>query len=285
MTRLRTEDIREISSQLDQYEKDLLRRTGQNIRGIVCHAVGISVKEFDTIKRSVSIAAVPIRSGQGIISGFSETIKNIVSHIGFNTFITGSTDVSGIAEAMEKRADIIMMADDKKFISFCPGSDRITDNSEATAKVFIAGLDLMSGGIDKKDLLVLGAGPVGRYSVRNALMRGANVHLLDTDMDRSRNLANEIRELYGDTIIVMDSDDQDKSSKTGFDLIFDATNSSDVIDEGDITKQTFIAAPGMPLGLTPAAEKKAGDRMLHDPLQLGVCEMALESARDCLHEK
>ncbi len=285
MTRLRTDDIKDISFQLDQYEIDLKRKTGQDIRGIVSHSLGISVQEFDSIKRSVSIAAVPIRSGEGEIPRFSETIKIIVSHIGFDAFVTDSADVSGIAEAVEKGADIIMMADDNRFISFCPGSGCVSDNSEATAKVFIAGLDLMSGGIDKKDLLVIGAGAVGRYGVISALLRGANVHLLDTEIEKSRKLEAEMKKLYDKTVTIITSDNQAEFLMTGYDLIFEATNTSDVIDESDITLNTFIAAPGMPLGLTPAAAVKAGDRLLHDPLQLGVCAMAVESAKDCRNEE
>lgn len=50
-----------------------------------------------------------------------------------------------------------------------------------------------------------------------------------------------------------------------------------------ITPQTYIAAPGMPLGLTRGAVEKIGDRLFHDPLQTGVAIMAIEAT--LLHER
>jgi hypothetical protein len=44
-----------------------------------------------------------------------------------------------------------------------------------------------------------------------------------------------------------------------------------------ITARTYIAAPGVPLGLTAAAAVKAAPRLLHDRLQIGVAAMAVAS--------
>jgi len=45
-----------------------------------------------------------------------------------------------------------------------------------------------------------------------------------------------------------------------------------------ITNNIIISAPAIPLGLTENALKKLPSRnLIHDPLQLGVATMALES--------
>ena len=61
----------------------------------------------------------------------------------------------------------------------------------------------------------------------------------------------------------------------GHSLVVDATNAAGIIHAKDISSQTFIAAPGMPLGLTREAANKVSDRFLHDPLQIGVATMGM----------
>jgi pyrrolysine biosynthesis protein PylD len=58
-------------------------------------------------------------------------------------------------------------------------------------------------------------------------------------------------------------------------LVVDATNAAGIIHANDISPQTFIAAPGMPLGLSPEAQINVSDRLLHDPLQIGVATMGM----------
>jgi pyrrolysine biosynthesis protein PylD len=70
--------------------------------------------------------------------------------------------------------------------------------------------------------------------------------------------------------MVMEKDE----SKFDADLIFDATNTGDHIDLERITKRTLVAAPGMPCGITAAARRALGNRLLHDPLHIGVATMA-----------
>ena len=61
-------------------------------------------------------------------------------------------------------------------------------------------------------------------------------------------------------------------------ILFDATPSAGIIKENNIMPDTFIAAPGMPLGISHAACAKIGNRLLHDPLQTGVACMAVSAA-------
>lgn len=276
MTRLKVNDIEDISTRLDAYDKELFQKTGRTLRGIACHALDIHEKILQPVIDTVSVGVVPIRSGQGVLEGFCDTVKHIVQHIGFNAFVTQETDVAGIAEAVERNAQVIMMADENRFVALNIKNGCMADNADATAKGFVAGLDLMVGGLEGQEVLVIGCGPVGRSAVLTAIIRGADVSVFDIDTQRSQCLAQEVNELTNRPITVEQSLD---SALRSHQLLVDATNSADVIDVENITTQTYIAAPGMPLGLTPAAVKKVSERLLHDPLQLGVAVMTAASVR------
>lgn len=279
MTRLKYPDIKNITGQLADYDKELLQKTGRTLRGIACHAVKIKEENLQSQCGSVSIGVVPIRSGKGVIRGFSETVAQIVRHIGFNAFVTSETDVSGIAEAVEKRAQVIMMADDQRFVALNATRGLVVDNSEATGKGFTAGLDLMTGGLKGQKVLVIGCGPVGQSAALEALHWGAEVSIFDIDSQRSQGLAKTIRERTHRQVAVEPSLEK---ALSGHCFLIEATNTAGIIDEADITPGTYIAAPGMPLGLTPAAVRKVSRRLLHDPLQLGVAVMAVEAVVPCI---
>jgi pyrrolysine biosynthesis protein PylD len=59
-------------------------------------------------------------------------------------------------------------------------------------------------------------------------------------------------------------------------LVVDATNAAEIIQAQDISPETYVAAPGMPLGLSRDALRKVSSRLLHDSLQIGVATMAFE---------
>jgi pyrrolysine biosynthesis protein PylD len=275
MTRLKSKNIKDISRQLDTYDNELLHKTGHTLRGIACHALGIEEESLKPLMDSISVGVVPIRSGQGVLEGFCDTVKQIVQHIGFNAFVTQETDVAGIAEAVERNAAVIMMADDFRFVALNVKHGRIVDNANATGKGFVAGLDLMVGGLKGQKVLVIGCGPVGRSATLAAINRGATVSVFDIDNQRSEHLAQEIIELTNQSTTVEPSLDRALYSHK---LLVEATNSAGIIDKENITPQTYIAAPGMPLGLTPAAVEKISNRLLHDPLQIGVAVMTIDAS-------
>ncbi|MCP4157257.1 MAG: 3-methylornithyl-N6-L-lysine dehydrogenase PylD, partial [bacterium] len=100
MTRLKVDDIKDISKKLIDYDNELLRKTNHGLRGIACHAAGIDEEKLLKTIRQIKIVVVPIKSGIGIITGFSNTVVQIVRHIGFDGFVTSTTDVAGLAEAV-----------------------------------------------------------------------------------------------------------------------------------------------------------------------------------------
>jgi pyrrolysine biosynthesis protein PylD len=274
MTRLKPKDIYDIPIRLNEYDRELVDRTGCTLLGIACHTFGIPEETFLSMAVSAEVGIVPIASGQGIIEGFTKAVRHIVQHIGFRTFVTRQTDVAGIAEAVEKNAEVIMMADDQRFVALNIRSSRLVDNAEATGKGFVAGLDLMARGLKQKKVLVIGCGSVGRSAILAALLRGADVSVFDINLQYSYQLAREIRK---STKKIIGVERELEPALSHYHLLVETTNDTGIIDAEFIRPYTYIAAPGIPLGLTPAAVERISGRLLHDPLQIGVAVMAVDA--------
>lgn len=276
MTRLKVADIKDIEKQLPQYDDELVRKTGTNLRGIACFAVGVGEEEIFHNIAAVPAAVVPITAGQGIITGFSTAVKAILEFIGFKVFVTKLADAAGTAEAFERGSRLIFMADDNRFVALNIKRCLVVDNAAATGKGFAAALELMSGGVAGERVLVLGCGPVGFSVVESIIRFGARVSVYDIVPGYSLALREKI-EAQLKTRIKIEKDLKRVLSEVR--LIVDATNAAGIIPEEVISPRTYIAAPGMPLGLTPAAVEKIAGRLLHDPLQLGVAAMAIEAIK------
>ena len=238
-------------------------------------AAGIEeVAYLQRVAPSIKMAVVPIRSRLGVISGFAETVDGILVHLGFDARVAAHADVAGFADAVDMGAQVILAADDDRFVAFCPHQGKTVDNARATAKGYVAGLELMAGGLGGKAVLVLGCGPVGRWAVEALLMRQARVSVVDRVTKRAEDLAGWVKDRFQTTIrVALDTD----RALSIHDLIVDATSGPDVIHTRHLTASTRVAAPGMPCGITAHARKKLDGRILHDPLQIGVATMACEA--------
>ena len=275
MTRLKEDDIDHIARQLDGYDARLKRMTGVSLRQIACRAAGVDEALIIDVLDRVRIAAVPVTSGLGVIDGFSGTVAAIVSHLGFETFVTESCDVAGIAEGFERGADILMLSDDERFVAITPGRKHVVDNSRATAQGFVAGLELMRGGIAGELVLVLGCGPVGVAATKALIDRGADVALCDIRQERALAAVREIGQDASDRIRM---EDTPHTALERYELIFDATNEGNFIEAAHLTPHTMVAAPGTPCALTPEAMAEHRDRILHDALEIGTATMAVQAA-------
>jgi pyrrolysine biosynthesis protein PylD len=274
MTRLTAEDIKKIARRLDKYDMELFKKTGCTLRGVACHTFGIPEKVLQSIAASVEIGIIPFQSGQGIIEGFSQTLESIVKHLGFKVFITANSDAAGIAEAVERNAEVIMMADDQRFIALNIKSNRMSDNAAATAKGYVAGLDLMAGGLEGQNVLVIGCGPVGQSAALAVLHRNAEVSVFDINPTHSYKLSRDIYKAMRKKINV---ETDLNMALQRYHLLVEATNASGTIEAQYIRPDTHVAAPGIPLGLTTKAVEKISPRLLHDPLQIGVAVMAVDT--------
>jgi pyrrolysine biosynthesis protein PylD len=279
MTRLQSDDISDIAPQLKAYDDELLSKTGHTLRQIAYHAVGLKEKDVRGVIPTVRVGVVPIRWGQGVIEGFGEATSGILRHLGFDTSVTGHSDISGLAEAYEKKADVVFLSDDNDFVALNVQSRQYVHNAQATGKGFAAGLDLMAGGLGDQKVLVLGCGAVGRGAALALLNFGATVSIYDPDADYTRQLKNAISGPDSDRMKIESDFD---AALAGHSLVVDATNAAGIIHAKDILPQTFIAAPGMPLGLSREAQIKVSDRLLHDPLQIGVATMGMEIVKQLI---
>jgi 3-methylornithyl-N6-L-lysine dehydrogenase len=266
VTRLKSEDIRFMKEDLARYDADLLKKTGLSLRQIACRAAGMDEAEARRVLGSVIAGVVPVTSGEGIIEGFCEAVADIVGHMGAASFVTGAPDVGGLAEAVRRGADVVFLADDNRFIALGLSSRNVADNSEATARGYVAALDCLAGGIKKRSVLVLGAGEVGRNAVAALLELGARSAVYDPDPGKTRALKSR-------SGLKVEKDLEAALEK--YRLIVDASPAAGIIKERYIKPDTAIAAPGVPLGLCPGALVSIGDRLIHDPLQIGVATMLI----------
>jgi len=253
---------------------ELFKKTGCTLLGVACHTFGIPEKVLQSIAASVEVGIIPFQSGQGIIEGFSQTLESIVRHLGFRVFVTSNCDVAGIAEAVERNAEVIMMADDYRFIALNIKSNRMSDNAIATAKGYVAGLDLMAGGLEGQKVLVIGCGAVGQSATLAVMQRNAEVSVFDINPSRSYKLARDIYKAMRKKINV---EANLNMALQRYHLLVEATDAPGILDVHYIRPDAHVAAPGIPLGLTPKAVEKIASRLLHDPLQIGAAVMAVDT--------
>lgn len=273
MTRLQSSDIADIPLNIKAFDDELKSKTGHSLRQLACKAVGIGATAAVTVISDCSVSVIPTTCGQGVIGGFSATISKIADHLGFFSEVTLSTDVAGLAEAMEKESDIVLMADDQRFLAIHLPTGRLADNSVATGKGFASGLELMAGSLKGRRVLVLGAGPVGRSAVQTLLLRGAEVSIYDIDRQLCLDLACNMQNMHHLDIHI---EKNLKQALSAHYYLIDATPTPDFISADFISQDTIVTAPGVPVGLTAEALKKIDHRLLHDCLQIGVATMLME---------
>ena len=275
MTRLREDDIDPISGSLPSYDADLKQRTGLSLRQVACRAAGVGEADLDLRLLEITVAAVPVTSGLGIIRGFSQAVATIVAHLGFRTFVTEHTDEAGMTEGVERGGDILMLADDERYFAISSAGPELVDNARATAQGFVAGLEAMHGGVRGEQVLVLGCCPVGMAASETLMLKGAKVRLFDTNRERTLGAVGRLTQEDSEEVRV---EEDGLSAMDRYALVFDATNTGGFIEPHHLTAQTLVAAPGMPCALTPEALAENRDRVLHDALEIGTATMVVQAA-------
>ena len=260
------------------HDIELLAKTGRTLFGLACQACQADENRVEKDLTFLKTAVIPMTCGQGVLSGFAESVRSVAAHLGCPAFVTERTDVGGLGEAIEKKSDLLLLADEENFLALHLDKRLQIDNDTATAQGFVAGLDLMAGGIQGKHCLVIGCGPVGRSAAIALSRRGAEVSLFDTDQNRAETILGDLEALGSGRFSLC------TSLETGVQthpLIFEATNAADVIPRKWVRPEMYIAAPGIPLGLEAEALSRVESRVLHDPLQLGTATMVVKA----LHEQ
>jgi len=276
VTRLTPEDLRGIPAGLEAYDRELAARTGCTLRGLACRAAGTAERRLEELAREAPVAVVPMDAGQGELPGFAEAVRAIAAHLGFPARVTASPDAGGLAEAYRGGAGILVTADESSYIAVNLRTRGVADNNQATALGFVTALGLLAGGLTGREVLVLGCGPVGRAAARCLQERGAVVSLWDIRGERARQAAAELSSAAPAASRVRVEEDFEQAMRRHL-LLFDATPAPAIIRERHLSPDSRIAAPGVPLGLSPEALKAAGQRVVHDRLEIGTAVMLVEA--------
>lgn len=264
MTRLREDDIDTVGEKLYEYNENLRHILGKSLAEFAAYSLGRKPEEFAG-KRDVPIGVIPVSCGQGVIGGFAQTVQQIVEFLGFRSFVTTQSDVGGLAEAVQRGAQVVFLADDDHFVAIHLAGGKVVDNGEATGRGYAAALALMARGIAGKKVLLIGAGPVGAGAAAFLTQQGALVLIYDIDLEKSEKLRQTID---GVTVVSNLS-----VALAECYLVVEATPAADVIDGKYITADSLVAAPGIPLGLDSECAEKLSDKLIHDVLEIGVATM------------
>ena len=266
MTRLQNSDLSSLAQDLSIYDQELQEKTGLTLRQIGCRAVGVDEAEIVRTIHTPTVAVIPVTVGEGTIPGFAQSVRDILAYLGFRAFVSRQTDVAGFAEAVESGGDVIFMADDVRFVAVNLRLRRLVDNGEATGRGYGAALDGLTRGVKERTVLVIGAGHVGSAAAGILREMGGRVGVFDRETDRAENLAKRV-----DGPVEKDLE----QALEVYHILVDASPASNIIDGKHVTSNTVVAAPGVPLGLTDEARTRIGNRLIHDPLQIGVATMMM----------
>ena len=155
------------------------------------------------------------------------------------------------------------MADDK-FIALNVLTGTAADNGEATGKV-CGSTEWYGKGPSRRESPCPRVQARVRSECHSSLKKlGAVVALFEIDDAK-------VEKLRDDPAIIIEPDQKRALAKYRY--IIDATPQGGFIELDDMHPDAKIACPGMPLGLTTAASSSLKDRLIHDPLQIGVATM------------
>lgn len=267
MTRLITSWIDKIDDTVAEWDRTLKERTGEDLVAISAGAAGLDERGFREACRKTTAAVVPITSGLGVIGSFADSVAAIINHLGTETFVTGAADVSGYYEASLRKADVVFMADDERYIAVNVKNGSIGENDEATARGYIEILGAMKkkaggGGLDGADVLVMGYGRVGREMSRYLQEKGAAVTVYDNNRDQLRKAAAEGLNCLDDA-----------GGIRNYRYILDVTSSGGWISREMLAADVLLAAPGVPFSLDDEAAEYFEESTVHDNLEIGTAAM------------
>ncbi len=265
MTRLTTDLVRSIGADLPSADRALRSRTGMGYLELSWNSLGLGDSRINL--GSLTVAAIPLTSGLGVIPGFSRALADIAEYLGFRSFVTDRADREGVREGLAKGADILLMADDELFAAVEVATGSMIDNSICTALGYSFALEKALGGWNGQQVLVLGSGKVGMPAAEIMTGRGAEVSIADPDplkIMRARSRLPSAR-------FVTANKEEVKHAHA----LFNASPGS--VPGAWLRQGVIISSPGVPYSFDGEAEARA-KAIIHDPLQLSTSVMLMWSA-------
>ena len=269
MTRLTSDLIEGVPEDKIDLDDKLLKMCGKTVKALCLEGAGV---DHDVDFSGFRVACVPITSGMGVIGGFSQSVNAIVSRLGMKSYVTEGTDVNGFSQAITDGVDMIMMADDAKFLAYNVHAAKGTNNSWGTAMGYSVALKNAAGGVEGKDVLVIGAGLVGTEAVQILKSWGANVSVTDIKFEKAKVL----EERFGVEAI----EDVEQALASHMYIL----NAAPAIFPGRLIREgAVVSTPGVPHYFDEEGRRKA-KAIIHDPLEIGTAMMAVNSALFSLDE-
>lgn len=269
MTRLTATDMANLNN-WEKYDHCIHQALGVNLLALAAAAVDLPVGAVRLGLKGRKLAAVSISSGEGVVGGFAESLASIGEHLGLESRVMASPDDEGLAQAAAWGADIIMYADDVRFIAY-DTQGRIADNNPATSRVFVAALGFLAGqpSLAGAEVVVLGLGIIGRGAAKRLIELGATPLMYDPDQNRRNQAWSEVG---GGQLLSSKEELARALGQTN--LIFEAAPMAQVLDQTLWPKHPVVAAPGVPLAWPQEWLQPGGrGRLWHDPLQSGTAAM------------
>jgi len=262
MTRLNDELVKDIVGSLDATNEAMREMTGMDMFELACDANGVDPGKVRM--EGIKAGVVPVTSGLGVISKFSESVAGIVGRLGMDPFVTAGYDVTGFTEAISKGAEIVFMADDTTFMAYNVKAGMLSNNSFSTAAGYVSALRGAAKGLVGRNVLIMGAGRVGGIAAGMLTDMGAKVSIYDIDLGRTMALVDR----YGATPM-----DDANAAVESHDLILNASPAH--IPGRCIRDGSIISSPGIPHDYDMEGRRKA--MIIHNPLDIGVAVMAVQS--------
>jgi pyrrolysine biosynthesis protein PylD len=226
--------------------------------------------------RGKRVAAVTVTSGEGAIGGFARALADTGELMGAEARVMESADGPGFAEADRWGADIVVFSDDSDFVAADRNTGRVVHNNPATARVFVAALELLNGGSLKGEgVTVLGLGPVGFFAAERLMELGARPAARDVDRGR---LFTAGRMLPGLDTLPGEEDLARALARSATPLIFEAVPCERALPDALYERllggpAPVVSAPGVPLSWPAAWLGGEGGRLFHEPLMAGTASM------------
>lgn len=311
MTRLRDDWLRDLDKALVEYDQSICSLIGMDLTALAFRAAGLP-KSSRQAAQNQKAAVIRVRTGEGVIGYFAESVAAVARHMGLDVFIPDACDVAGIYEALSRGAELLVMADDDRFIAFHTKTGAVGENDEATVSGYVTGLSALAGGLAGKEVLLLGYGRIGQKALVRLLAEGAAVSVYDCDEQKTialRQYIEQINALGTDAATVQALPENPALAKALSEnpaetqglpgkrvkllsdrprplrgLVFDATSQGGYLSMQDLAEDALIAAPGVPLSLDKEAEVfcRARKQLMHDPLQTGTAVMLALALKDVL---
>lgn len=262
MTLLTVEDLERTRRDLEGLDETCRAATGLSPYELGCRAFGLTPVS-KSLRQKLKVACVPITAGNGILGDFCHIVAAIVEQLaGIEAFVTQRTDVSGIEDAIWSDADIVFLADDETFVAYNTRTNALSDNSIATGRVFAAVLDCAAGLSSGDEVLVLGAGKVGRGACGYLADRGVSAYWFDAHLDQAPGFDSALRcENWG---------------ARSWKHIVEATTASGLVEPSHVGPDSIVSAPGVPFGVSDQAVQRA-QLVFHDNLAMGVVAMLCQA--------